>query len=156
MTLRAVLPKDRNIPGELIALDDDGNVIHHCPVLGRADNAKARQMGNPTRNPLLPFGDTPTGLYRCRKHGPVAPASTYGIYPVIVLTPISGDALRSYGGTRPRAGLWMHEGDPGALAAWAYLRATYGCLRISRDDMRQVWLLAATFGDPETLEVLET
>ena len=61
MILRVTLPRNRNIPGELVALDDDGYVIHQCPVLGKADNARAAAAGNPTRNPLLPFGDTPRG-----------------------------------------------------------------------------------------------
>jgi hypothetical protein len=150
--LRAVLPRNRNVPGELVALDDDGNVIHRCPVFGKADNAKAAEMGNPTRNPLLPFGDTPTGVYRLTKAGPWSPASTYGIHPVIVMNPISGDALKA----SKRSGIWLHGGAPGRAAAWAYLRPTLGCLRVADDDMRQIWLLATTFGEPETIEVVES
>ena len=155
MKLVATLHRDRNLLGELVAYDDDGNVIHRCPVLGKADNAMAKKMGNPKRDPLLPYGDTPTGLYRCKKHGPVSPSATYGIYPVIILIPISGDALKSYSGSRPRAGLWAHGGAKGSNAATLYLRPTYGCLRTADDDMRQIWLLSATFGEPETLEVKE-
>jgi hypothetical protein len=151
MILRATLPKNRDIPGELVALDD-GAVIHRCPVLGRSDNARARQEGNPTRNPLLPFGDTPTGLWQCSKRGPVSPASTYGVHPVVVMNPIGGDALRA----SKRCGIWLHGGAPGRAAVWAYLRPTFGCLRVADDDMRQIWLLAATFGEPETIETLET
>ena len=152
MRLVATLPRNRNIPGELVALDDDGNVIHRCPCLGKADNAKAAEMGNPTRNPLLPFGDTPTGLYRLTKAGPWSPASTYGVHPVVVMNPISGDALRA---ASTRSGIWLHGGAPGRNSATAFLRPTHGCLRVADDDMRQIWLLAATFGEPETLEVVE-
>ena len=152
MILRVTLPRNRNIPGELVALDDDGQVIHRCPVLGKADNAKAAEMGNPTRNPLLRFGDTPTGLWCCEKRGPEAPASTYGVHSVIVMIPISGDALRA----STRSGIWLHGGAPGRNSATAFLRRTHGCLRVADDDMRQIWRLSATFGEPETLEVTES
>lgn len=155
MILKATLPRNRNIPGELVALDDDGNVIHRCVCLGKADNQRAVAERNPTRNPLQRFGDTPTGVWRCRKHGPVPPASTYGVHPVIVMTPVNGDALRSHSGARPRSGIWLHGGAPGRNPRTAYLRPTFGCLRVADDDMRQIWLLAATFGEPETIETLE-
>jgi hypothetical protein len=155
VNLVATLRRNRNIPGELVALDDDGNVIHRCVCLGKADNIAAVNAGNPTRNPLLRFGDTPTGLWRCRKHGPVQPAATYGVYPVIVMTPVSGDALLSHRGPQPRSGIWLHGGAPGRNSATAFLRPTFGCLRVADDDMGQIWTLAATFGEPETLEVVE-
>ena len=156
MILRVTLPRNRNIPGELVALDDDGQVIHRCPCLGKADNAKAAEMGNRDRNPLLPFGDTPTGLYRLTKSGPWSPTSTYGIHPVLLMIPISGDALTSHQGRIPRSGIWLHGGAPGRNSATAFLRPTHGCLRVADDDMRQIWLLSATFGEPETLEVTES
>ena len=155
MKLVATLPRNRNIPGELVVMDDDGNVLHRCPVLGKADNARAAREGNPTRDPLRRFGDTPTGVYRLSKAGPWAPASTYGVYPVLVMTPVSGDALRSHQGAHPRRGLAIHEGAPGQNPATAFLRPTFGCLRVSRDDMGQIWTLARTFGEPETIEVRE-
>ena len=151
MKLVATLPRNRNIPGELVAFDDDGNVLHRCPVLGKADNLRAAREGNPTRDPLRRFGDTPTGLWRCGKRGPVPPASTYGVHPVVTMTPISGDALRA----STRSGIWLHGGGPGRNSATAFLRPTFGCLRVADDDMGQIWTLARTFGEPETLEVRE-
>ena len=67
------------------------------------------------------------------------------------MTPVSGDALKA----STRSGIWLHGGAPGRTAATAYLRPTFGCLRVADDDMRQVWLLAATFGEPEGLDVRE-
>ena len=153
MILVATLPPapHRGRPGGLVALDDDGNVIHRCYVLGKADGQEAARRGNPTRNPLLPFGDTPTGLWRCVRGDVVAPASTYGTNAVIRLEPISGDAAKA----TKRKGIWLHGGAPGTAQVYGYLRPTFGCLRITDDDMRSIWMLAATFGEPETLEVKE-
>jgi hypothetical protein len=151
MTLRATLPRNREIPGELVALDDKGNPIHRCSVLGKSDNARARREGNPTRDPLRQFGDTPTGTWRCGRRGPVAPASTYGVHPVVTMEPISGDALRA----STRSGIWLHGGSPGRNKATAFLRPTFGCLRVADEDMGQIWVLAQTFGNPAMIEVAE-
>ena len=152
MTLRAILSRNRNLVGKLIAFDD-GTVlkIFECPVLGKADNARAKREGNPTRDPLLRFGDTPTGIWLCRKQGPVSPASTYGAHPVITMSPVSGDALRA----STRSGIWLHGGAPGRNEATKLLRPTFGCLRVSDNDMGQIWILAKTHGDPAMIEVTE-
>lgn len=150
MTLRAILPRDRNLVGKLIAFDN-GTEIFECPVLGKSDNARAKREGNPTRDSLKRFGDTPTGTWRCRKHGPVPPASTYGVHPVIVMTPLSGDALRA----STRSGIWLHGGAPGRNKATKLLRPTFGCLRVADEDIGQIWILAKTHGDPTMIEVTE-
>lgn len=153
MNLTAVLPRwpNRGAPGTLLVKDDDGHLIHQCSVLGKADGQKATDNGNPNRNPLLPFGDTPAGVWACHKGAITAPSSTYGKWPVIHLAPVSGNALKA----STRSGIWLHGGAAGTAAVYGFLRPTFGCLRIADDDMRQIWLLAATFGEPETLEVKE-
>lgn len=126
-------------------------MLHRCPVLGKADNAEAAKHQNPTRWPLLPYGDTPTGVWYVRKYGPISPHATYGVHAVAVLTPESGDAAKAV----KRSGIWLHGGSPGASREYGFLRPTFGCLRLSDDDMGQIWTLAATFGVPERLEVTE-
>lgn len=93
--------------------------------LGKADNLAAKRKGNPDRNPLKQYGDTPTGTYTGTLGTAHLPASTYGPHPVIMLTPKSGDALKAHmeGGRR---GLWIHGGD----ARNGELRPTFGCIRV--------------------------
>ena len=154
MKLIATLPRwpDRGRPGGLVAVDDDGNTIHRCAILGKSDGLRAAKEGNPSRKTILPFGDTPTGLWACVKGSVVAPSSTYGTNPVIKLTPVSGDAVLAL----KRRGIWLHGGAPGTAQVYGYLRPTFGCLRVADDDMQQIWALSATFGEPETLEVKES
>jgi len=37
--------------------------IGGIPCYGKADTVRARREGNPSRDPRLPFGGTPLGLY---------------------------------------------------------------------------------------------
>ena len=150
MTLRAILPRDRNFLGKLIGFDN-GLKIFECPVLGKADNARAAREGNPTRDPLKPFGDTPTGLWKCGKRGPVDPATTYGVHPVLTMLPVSGDALLA----STRSGIWLHGGSLGRNKATGFLRPTFGCLRVSDKDMGMLWGLAKKHGEPTIIEVME-
>ena len=77
----------------LLTLEDDiGEVlVGPFPVAGRASDEPAAMHGNDSRDPLLPYGDAPTGKYRLsqlvkgrneREFGPA----------VLVLEPVSGDA----------------------------------------------------------------
>lgn len=147
------LPKypDRGRAGRLAIVDQNGSGIYRCLVLGKADGQRATKEGNPSRNPLLPFGDTPTGLWAAARGRVVAPRSTYGPNPVMMLSAMSGDAVKA----AKRSGIWLHGGDPGTAEIYGFLRPTYGCLRVADEDMRQIWLLADKFGQPKTLEVKE-
>jgi hypothetical protein len=67
------------------------------------------------------------------------------------MEPISGDALRA----STRSGIWLHGGSPGRNKATAFLRPTFGCLRVADQDMGQIWVLAQTFGNPAMIDVAE-
>lgn len=160
--LLAVLPRDRHRPGALALVDasreEEGS---HCrlllagpwPVLGRAGSDVAGEHGNPTRDPLRPWGDTPLGLYRI---GGVQrskePARTYGLaYWELIAE--DGDALRAVreGG---RSGLGLHGGE--LAPDGETLRPTGGCLRIEDTTCRELLALMGEPGRwPRFLEVVE-
>ncbi|MBX9603534.1 MAG: L,D-transpeptidase [Bryobacteraceae bacterium] len=127
-----ILPADRNRLGRLVV--DTGGKMVFGPVdcFGRADDRAARARGNANRDPLKPFGDTPTGMYRCHLGSAPAPAvtRTYGPHGWVALDPVSGPALRAK--KNGRFGLLIHGGD---LNAAGRLRPTYGCVRVSNGDM---------------------
>lgn len=105
---------------------------------------------NPSRNPLLPFGDTPLGVFI----GTVIPAGTdtagYGPGKRILLTPVSGDCLTAE--KNGREGLMCHSGDPNhAYTQWNGLRPTFGCIRLSNPDMAAI--IVAVLGG-ERLDVV--
>ncbi len=140
ITITATLHKDRYRLGNLTVADPKqmGGVVALSPCLGIADNSQAIAHHNPTRNPLLPFGDTPTGVY----WGTVIPPGDvdgYGVHPRIFLTPVSGDGLIAERPPNNRSGLLIHGGklNP-AYTWWDGLRPTYGCLRLPDDGMARV------------------
>jgi gamma-glutamyltranspeptidase/glutathione hydrolase len=58
------LLQDRTRPGRVQLFDDDGKPLSSAyPCLGMGDPSAAAAHGNPTRNPVLPYGDTPIGRY---------------------------------------------------------------------------------------------
>src|SRR3989442_355748 len=64
MRIDVELPTDRARPGKLTLKDDQGHVLAGpFDVLGKADNGRAAQEGNPTRDSTRSYGDTPTGTY---------------------------------------------------------------------------------------------
>lgn len=63
MKLLAVLPQNRAYTGYFVATNDAGKLLTSGRCLGKADNRKARDKGNPDRDSRKPYGDTPTGTY---------------------------------------------------------------------------------------------
>lgn len=130
------VPANRTQLGELSLLADDGTVIAGpFAAYAKADGHTATANGNPTRNPLLPFGDTPNGTYiviglEATGPGTTRDAHSYGPNGAIRLEPTSGDALISAG--LGRQFLLIHGGD---LNPGGDLRPTNGCVRLSDDDM---------------------
>lgn len=129
LLLVAILRPDRKAVGALSLVRVEGSIVAGpWPALGKADNETAAAHRNPSRDPLLPFGDHPEGRYRItravdteggnegslRKYGPVR----------LVLVPISGDCSKA--AANKRSGLLVHGG---ALSEAGMLRPTYGCLR---------------------------
>ncbi len=133
MRIEARLPKDRNIPGVLRIVDERAVTAFSCPCLGKADNARARAEGNPTRDPLRRFGDTPLGLWRARIGRKMADTRTYGVHRVVTLQGLGGDALRAC--QNGRSGIWLHGG---VLNMRRLLRPTFGCLRVADDHMAAI------------------
>lgn len=125
------LPLDRTKTGSLRLVDDTGTTLAGpYDVIGKSDNGLAASHGNPSRNPLLPYGDTPEGVYAVSRAvvtgGETGYAErSYGPYGALVLQPVSGDAQAA--AAAGRVGLMIHAGDPGQTNP---LRPTEGCLRL--------------------------
>lgn len=153
MRIEITLPRDRTQPGRLVVFGPNGTQLGSFPALGKADNQEAARRGNPTRNPLRPFGDTPTGTWSA-KVGKVMPdTSTYGLHPVIYLWPTGGDALTSHSPLNRRTGIWLHGGSLGAAGQ---LRPTYGCIRVHDGTMARLHGWIRQYGPITNLEIKES
>lgn len=149
------LPVDRDICGRLTLLDENETTL--CgpfPVAGRAGDAVAAANGNPRRDPLLRYGDTPTGLYAVRhllKSGKGTPfnASEFGAHGVAVIEGVAGEA--AYAEANGRFHLLISGGAPSADGR---LRATVGGLRLSDADM-DVLFAALKRGVCERCEIVD-
>src|SRR5260370_5888998 len=105
----------RTQPGTLRITDDKGNELLRCPVKGRASDRPARKAGNPNRDPLHQFGDTPTGTYLVtglvttgtKQHS----TSSYGPNGALTLKGIAGDAKTATDPPYNRTSIWIHGGD---------------------------------------------
>jgi hypothetical protein len=107
-------------------------------VAARANSRLANLRGNPTRNPLHRFGDTPTGSWRI--HEILASgldtnfsADEFGPYGVVVLEATGGDAALADANGRFR--ILIQAGDPSLDGR---LRATAGALRLSNEAQFQL------------------
>lgn len=126
MRIAIRLPKNRVMAGTLQLVGDDGAEILRGDALGRSDALAAVKAGNPSRNPLKSYGDTPVGQYLgALMAGCLQPARSYGLCPPISLSPVSGQALQAK--LNGRRGLLIHSGDLGLQGG---LRPTHGCVRI--------------------------
>jgi|SRR3972149_2847009 len=134
MKILVTLPTDRNIPGVLILSPSPTTLEggrRKISCLGKSDTTKAQQKGNPTRDPLRPFGDLPTGAYRGVLTLPGTPERSYGPGKRVLLVPEQGECLRAQN-EFGRHALMIHGGD---LHHTGKLRPTWGCLRLSNSDM---------------------
>ena len=146
--ITVTLPADRRKPGTLTFTIGAWSQFT-CVCLGKSDNAKAAEMGNPERDPLLPWGDLPTGEY-FPSVMVARPGRAFGLCERIHLLPIDGQAEHAadFGG---RYGLLIHGGEPSASEL---LRPTYGCLRLFDHDMAVV-LAMFNEAKPCTVHVVE-
>jgi len=108
------------------------------PVAARSSDNLAIANGNPQRDPLLRFGDTPTGRYVIRRFaksgkGTKFPASRFGPHGLIVMEPVSGDAACA--DANGRFHFLIIGGD---LSPDRKLRSTAGSLRLRNDHMRSL------------------
>src|SRR6516165_7515596 len=135
--LTIALPTARGHCGRLSLAKEGGEVLlSGIHVAGRTSAALAKIQGNATRDPVLPYGDTPTGTYRwggtyASGDGTNLPARHYGPHGVLLLTPVSGQALLAQGAGRQV--LLIHGGPPGQQGR---LRSTAGALRLANEDMQ--------------------
>jgi len=150
MKLTVFLHKDRTNPGVII-LTDGANIAWRAPCYGKSDNTRAKEAGNPERNPLRPFGDIPAGEWKGRIVPASGPGRVYGPHKRILLTAVSGDALiamspKNKDGDGDRYNILIHGG---ALNAAGWFRPTYGCLRLTDDDEKELisWLETAGIGE---------
>jgi hypothetical protein len=137
--LLVTLPENRDFTGMLLVEDAKGDVVAGpFAVCGRADAAAARRHDNPSRDPLLPFGDTPLGRYRIEGvlpsgNGTERPADRYGPHGVIVLRPTAGDAALA--DANGRFHLLIQGGAPGPGRR---LRPTNGSLRLGNREQKRL------------------
>lgn len=151
MTLLATFPTDRAQQGKLQAFVGQ-SMVGEWPCLGKADNAKAKASGNPDRNPLKQFGDTPTGTWKVRVGVGQTDIATYGPLAPFTLWPSGGQALASHAPSNRRTGIWIHGG---ALNKAGGLRPTYGCIRVHDATMEALHSLARKHGPIDMLETKE-
>lgn len=126
MKLTIVLPQNRAYSGYFVALSVEGKLLTHGRALGKADNGKAAEKGNPKRDPRKEYGDTPTGEYWHAKAVLYAGVSEDYGKGHIELEGKSGDALAAMEGGR--TGLLIHAGRE---VKNGRLVPTYGCIRVS-------------------------
>lgn len=132
------LPRDRSLVGQLRIYDREGGDLIYGPVgcLGKADNARAAEEGNPSREPAKGYGDTPTGNFTWRSVGKGSSKRTFGPHRRWAMRGQTGDFLKREEAARARgvatAAIMIHGGD---LTKNGVLRPTFGCPRVHNDDM---------------------
>jgi hypothetical protein len=121
----------------------DGEPIFTCPVRGKADSQRAKNRDNRYRDPKLPWGDTPAGLYKPAEWVSfVQPHKSFGTG-FLPLVGASGDALKAVENGRTGLGLHGGAGECLELPGKLYLKATYGCLRVRDSDLNHLMQLTA-------------
>ena len=139
-TIEIILASDRNRVGRLILKDDAGRKLAGpYSVCGRANDFAASEHRNPTRSPLQPYGDTPTGEYRMRGivrtgRGTAYDATVFGKFGMIALEPVRGQA--AIADQNGRHVLVIHAGTPNPASRLLY--ATNGSVRMYDDDLREL------------------
>ena len=151
MHIVANLPRDRTQTGTL-EVWHDGALVASYLCYAKADNAEAARRGNPERDPLKPFGDTPCGKWKATVGNAQENIATYGPEPVIMLWPLDGQAYASHQPQNRRVGIWIHGG---ALNEAGGLRPTYGCIRVHNETMAALHTHIRQVGDIEYVETRE-
>lgn len=124
------LPPDRTRHGFITVLDQKHReLLRGIPCLGKADNQKAADVGNPTRDPLHKYGDTPLGLYDGFIEEFEQPHPRIGDG-WIKLKPRHGDCAAAAGNGREGLGIHAGRGD--------VLVPTYGCVRVRELDFKLI------------------
>lgn len=128
---------NRDRCGRLTLFDGNGSkVCGPFPVAGRASGHLAAANGNPSRDPLFRYGDTPSGGYAVRRleksgQGTPFPPAQFGPHGVVVLEGILGEAACAEANGRFHILICG-----GRLSAKGLLRSTAGGLRLNNEDHR--------------------
>ncbi len=151
--IEIIFDQDRNIYGELRLYHPSGYLLYGpVQVLGRSDELISSSHGNSERNPIMQYGDTPTGVYNSYLKSSLDIFPTYGIpysevisasgmktfgsQGLVVLDAVSGDALKAKEQSN-RFGLMIHAGD----LYNEQLRPTSGCVRMFPRDMANMFYM---------------
>ena len=123
------LNPNRDKGGVMYVSKGDEMLLGPIPVLGRADSKLAKKVGNPDRNPILRYGNTPLGKYRIKAIlpngvGTSRPVSKFGAFGSIYMEPVGGQALEAKE-IGLRDFIYMHSG--GSVNNFNGLTATAGC-----------------------------
>lgn len=128
---------NRDKCGRLALLDESGaKICGPFAVAGRASSRLAAENGNPGRDPLFRYGDTPVGGYAVRRFersgpGTQFPSAQFGTYGVIIMEGVSGEAACAEANGRFHILLCGGKSSSSGL-----LRSTAGALRLSNEDQR--------------------
>jgi hypothetical protein len=141
--ISASLPMDRSFCGALEVFDKDGaSLLAGIEVAGRASSDLAKGGGNPDRNSIFLYGDTPCGVYAVE----VAPHLTIddcGPNGMCLLRPVNGDAALADANGR------FHNAIHGGALGWnGCLRSTSGTLRVSDADQARLLRVLASCAHP--------
>lgn len=140
------LPVNRDFKGTLKVYNGNGDLVYHpVPVLGRGSNDALNNYNH--ANQLMRNADTPTGVAKTRIIPEGLSPSTYGRSKRVHLYQgISGNFLEAE--KRGRSEILIHGGEttPPKGLAWYPLRPTYGCLRLSEIDMKNLIIVLKDLG----------
>lgn len=155
-----VVPRSRSYCGRCVLVGTDGRVsAGPLRVLATASDRVARRHGNPSCDPLFPFGHPPSGAYAVAGSLPPGYAhprrpGRFGAAGALLLAPVSGAAAASLSNGRR---VFALHGGP--MDADQRLRPTRGGLRVSDADLTLLLRninAANERGDPlEAIELLE-
>ncbi|HLH32700.1 MAG TPA: hypothetical protein VKY31_15980 [Terriglobia bacterium] len=139
LTIRIRMPKDRSKLAMIEAVGPDGEILEgfdppqSCLCL--SDQEMATKHGNPSRDPLRPFGDACPGFYWVTVIPPAQNTHSYGSLRRLLLTPLSGPCVQAE--ANGRTGEEIHEGDENPYyTQWNFLRPTYGCVRVRQATLK--------------------
>lgn len=133
--LHAHLPHDRAQHGTLALVNalDGATVAGPWMCRGKADSARAAKAGNPTRDPALPYGDHPSGVWEITgyvaRHERRDPSEAFLKYGPGFLSLIGREGVAEDAMER-RTDIGIHAGREQSDGS---LVATYGCLRTMPD-----------------------
>lgn len=155
VTLEVRLPRNRDFAGTL-RLGNCDSLFGPIPIAGRSDDLLARLHQNSCRDPLLPYGDTPTGTYLMRA---VFRASgrteyyrlDYGAAGAFAFEPVAGDAALA--DANGRFVLLLHGTK---RVSESKLYATSGALRVLDSDLLDLMRMIRGAEGPIYLEIVET